>query len=56
LLIFVCTYVLIARLQVDVATFIAQLVEGLKDPSYDIKMLAHIMVSRLAHSAGTPPY
>jgi cullin-associated NEDD8-dissociated protein 1 len=38
--------------KVDVATFIAQLVEGLKDPSYDIKMLAHLMVSRLAHSAG----
>jgi cullin-associated NEDD8-dissociated protein 1 len=35
-----------------VAGFIAQLVEGLKDPSYDIKMLCHLMVVRLAHVAG----
>ncbi len=38
--------------RLDVSAFIAQLVEGLKDPSYDIKMLSHLMVIRLANSAG----
>jgi len=38
--------------RLDVNAFIAQLVEGLKDPSYDIKMLSHLMVIRLANSAG----
>lgn len=38
--------------KVELSPFIAQLVEGLKDPSYDIKMLAHLMVIRLAAVAG----
>ncbi len=38
--------------RLDVSAFIAQLVDGLKDPSYDIKMLSHLMVIRLANSAG----
>jgi cullin-associated NEDD8-dissociated protein 1 len=38
--------------KVELAPFISQLVEGLKDPSYDIKMLAHLMVIRLAAVAG----
>jgi len=38
--------------KIDVPAFVAQLVEGLKDASYDIKMLSHLMVIRLAHVAG----
>jgi len=38
--------------KIDISAFITQLTEGLKDPSYDIKMLSHLMVVRLASIAG----
>lgn len=50
---FECMYTLLDTCldRVDISAFVATLVEGLKD-HYDIKMLAHLMVIRLASVAG----
>jgi cullin-associated NEDD8-dissociated protein 1 len=37
--------------RVDIAAIASNLVDGLKD-HYDIRMLAHLMLIRMAHSAG----
>ncbi|KAM9980951.1 hypothetical protein ACTFIY_003242 [Dictyostelium cf. discoideum] len=51
---FECMYTLLDTSidKIDVAPFIVSLCDGLKDTQYDIKLLCHLMIIRLANSNG----